>query len=508
MSLSSLTPFIAQAGSSAFTWRPLAPELLILAAVLILPLLGLGMKGTTGKRDMGRITVLVLLGALVMVAIMIWRGTYLGTEIQIAHDAALYEVTAFSQFLKLIFLGVGILIALASIEYAAEFHNPIEYYTLLLTAIVGMMVVASARDLITLFIGIETASLSSYILAGYAKDNKFSVEAATKYFVIGALSGASFLYGISLVYGITGTLHFDAMSTAASNAFGMEPVSLVAVTLILVGIGFKISAAPFHMWAPDVYHGAPDTVSGFLSAGSKAMGFAAAFKILVVGLAAYKAEWEVLVGLIAVASMFVGNLIALRQTSMKRLLAYSSIAHAGYILIAVVVGTQYAVAGGLFHLVTNALMKGAAFIAIAGIAAYGLGDNLNDWKGMRLRNPLLAFTLTIVLLSLAGVPPFGGFASKFVLFSSAVYASFDGGASWLIWLAIAGIINSLISVFYYAKIIRYMYAESGDKTDRLHLSTGTTVALLIALVLIIGVGVWPDLILGQAMDAATSLVAP
>lgn len=489
-----------------FTWQPLVPEMLLLLGALVLPLVGLKLKGATGRRDMGRLTVIVLLGALVLVGWMMATGAYLDLEIQIAEYPALYEVTMFSQFLKVIFLFVAIVIALASIEYASAFRNPIEYYALLLLATTGMMVVASSRDLITLFIGIETASLSTYVLAGYAKNDRYSTEAGTKYFIIGALSSAIFLYGISLVYGITGSVRFEEIALAMGNGLGMDSIGLAAIVLILVGIGFKVSLVPFHMWAPDVYHGAPDTVAGFLSAGSKAMGFAAAFKILLVGMAAIKAQWDLILGILAVLTMTVANIIALRQTSMKRLLAYSSIAHAGYILIAVIVGTQYALAGGLYHLTTNAIMKGTSFIIIAALAAYAIGDRLTDYKGLRVRNPLLALTLAIMLLSLAGVPPFAGFASKFVLFSSAVYESFTEGHQWLLWLAIAAVVNSLISLFYYAKIIRYMFAETGTSTEPIKAPLATNIAILIGLVLIVLLGIWPQLVLGPAMEAAASLL--
>ncbi len=493
---------------AAFTWRPVTPELLILASILILPLIGLYLKGATGKRDMGRLSVIVLIGALVLViySIIDPGNLFLNQQISIGEHSALYEVTMFSQFMKVIFLFVAIIIALASIEYASAFRNPIEYYALLLAATVGMMVVASSRDLITLFIGIETASLSTYVLAGYSKQDKFSTEAATKYFIIGSLSSAIFLFGISLIYGITGSVRFDEIAAAMGATLLMDSITLAAIVLVIVGVGFKVSLAPFHMWAPDTYHGAPDPVAGFLSAGSKAMGFVAAFKIFLVALIAIKSQWDIMLGILAIATMTLGNVVALRQTSMKRLLAYSSISHAGYILIAVVVATQYSLTGGLYHLTTNAIMKGTAFIIIGALAAYALGDRLTDYKGLRIRNPLLAFTLTIVLLSLAGVPPFAGFASKFVLFSSAVYASFEEGQSWLVWLAVAGVLNSLISLFYYAKVIRFIYSEPAVSEEPIRLTFATNIAVLIGLVLLVVLGVWPQFVLGPATDAAASLL--
>jgi proton-translocating NADH-quinone oxidoreductase chain N len=491
---------------AAFTWRPIAPELLLLVAILIIPLIGLRLKGTSGRRDLGRITALVFALALVYVAYTLVTGAFLDTEIRIAEYAALYEVTAFTQFVKLIFLFVALIIAMASIEYAAAYRSPIEYYVLLLTATTGMMVVASSQDLITLFIGLETASLSTYVLVGYTKNDRYSTEAATKYFLIGALSSGIFLYGISLLYGVAGSIHFDALSDGIAGALRMEAITLVAVIFVLVGIGFKVSLTPFHMWAPDAYHGAPDTVAGFLAGASKAMGFAAAFKIFLVGLPAVKGQWDLLLGIIAVATMTLGNLVALRQTSMKRLLAYSSIAHAGYILIAVAVGTQVGVAAGLFHLTTNAIMKGAAFIGVAAIAAYGLGDRLADYKGLKTRSPFLAIVLTVMLLSLAGVPPLGGFMSKFFLFIAAVTESYSEGHGWLLWVAIALALNSLISLFYYAKIIRYIFAEPATVSTPLRFTLATNLALLATLVLIVLFGLWPQAVMGPALEAAGALL--
>lgn len=447
-------------------------------------------------------TLFALIGALILVGIMMVTGNHLG---KVVFD--LYEVTLFSQFLKIVFLLVSILVVLVSLDYAERFRNPTEYYTLITVATVGMMVVASARDFITLFIGLETASLSSYILAGYLKNDGRKVEASVKYFVVGALSSAILLYGISLVYGITGTLQFDAVSAElAGQVRAMQPVTLVAITLLLVGIGFKITAVPFHMYAPDVYYGAPDTVSAFLSGGSKIMGFAAALKVFVVALGPIKPDWEVLLGIVAIVTMTLGNIVALRQTSMKRLLAYSSIAHAGYLLIAVVVGTQLAVAGGLFHFFTDAVMKGTAFLIIAAIALYGIGDRLDDMKGLRLRNPFLALVLVIMLFSLAGVPPFAGFASKFALFYSAVQSAFTDGPRWFVWLAIAGIANSLVSLFYYAKVVRFIYGEPAADETKVELSLPTTIALSIGLIIVIGAGILPQYVWGQALDAAALFV--
>jgi NADH-quinone oxidoreductase subunit N len=260
---------------------------------------------------------------------------------------------------------------------------------------------------------------------------------------------------------------------------------------------------PFHMWAPDVYEGAPTPISGLLAAASKKMGFAAFFKIFLIGILVSKAQWEAAVAVLAIVTMTVGNLIAVSQTNIKRMLAYSSIAQAGYILIALPVATQYALAGGIFHILTHAFMKSGAFMIVAAMGAVAVGERLDDFKGLSKRSPFLAFSMTLFLLSLAGMPPLAGFASKFVLFSSAVYSSLEPGQSWLIWLAIAGVLNSALSLYYYARVIKFMYMEKGAE-GKIRVPPMMGAAIAFAVVMVVLIGVFPDPFVSVCKDAAAT----
>lgn len=419
-----------------------------------------------------------------------------------------YEVTPYALFFKLTFLAVALFACALSSDYLAERRETPEYYSLLLVATLGMSVVASARDLITIFVGLETAALATFALVGFRRTQPAATEAATKNFVIGALSAALTLYGISLVYLVGGTVDLYELGAALAGPSTPRPALLVGVAFLVAGLGFKVTSVPFHMWAPDVYHGAPDPVSAFLSGASKKMGFAAFFKIFFVGLLAVKLQWTLLVGGLAVLTMTVGNLAALQQTSLKRLLAWSSIAQAGYILIALPVGTEFGLAGGFFHVLTHALMKGGAFLWVAVLAARGIGDDIESYRGLKTRAPLAALTLTLLLLSMAGIPPLAGFASKFVLFGGAIDAGLARDSFWLLFLALAGIANSALSLVYYARVIRVLYVdEPAEAPARLRLPASATVALAALLVLVVGIGVWPQPVFELSRTAAASLLS-
>jgi len=419
-----------------------------------------------------------------------------------------YDVTPFSVFFAAIFLLVAGIVVLASPHSIRERHQG-EYYALILFSTLGMMVVASARELITLFVGLELASFCTYALAGFYKKAPDSAEAAMKYFVIGSLSSAVTLYGISLIYGLAGTTNLDALSGGLVGAPGLidpatgriAPTLVFGWVFVLTGFAFKVSAVPFHMWSVDVYDGAPPTVSAFLAAASKKMGFAAIFKIFIIGLVAVQTNWTFLAAALAVVTMTVGNVVALSQTNVRRLLAYSSIAHAGYMLIALPIATQFALAGGLLHITTHAFMKAGAFVVVAAVATLGVSEDLNDWRGLSRRAPFLALAMAIFMLSFAGIPPFAGFASKFVLFSAAIQA---GG--WFVWLAVAGVVNSAISLYYYARIVRTMYVDEGGATTRLAIPASAIAAVAIALLGTIVIGLYPAPFYGFAVEAAASLI--
>jgi NADH-quinone oxidoreductase subunit N len=282
---------------------------------------------------------------------------------------------------------------------------------------------------------------------------------------------------------------------------GMDPVVLLALALLIAGFGFKVAIVPFHMWAPDVYEGAPTTVTSLLAASSKKMGFVALFKIFLIGLIAIRVEWQLVIAIMSVATMVIGNLIAISQTNIKRMLAYSSIAQAGYILMVLPIGTEYALAGGIFHIITHAFMKGGAFIIVATLSTVAIGETLSDYKGLAKRSPLMAFSMTVLLFSLAGIPPLAGFASKFVLFSSAVDASIMPADNWMIWLAVAGVLNSALSLFYYVRVIKYIYVDKGP-TERTRLPSTMVAAVLITVIATIVIGLYPVPVIDACNAAA------
>jgi NADH-quinone oxidoreductase subunit N len=437
------------------------------------------------------------------------------------------EVDAFVLVLKLVFLSVAGLVVLASPTAVPGRHNQGEYYSLLLYATVGMMMVAGSRDLIMLFLGFELSSFASYILAAFHKREFQSVEAGMKFFITGSISSAAILFGASLLYALTttgvnpavvpGDLTFGNLAVLFGSGIDpFNPLVLFSVVFLLAGFGFKIAAFPFHMWAPDVYDGSPTAVSAFLAAGSKKMGFAALFKVFLVALIAVRADWGVLIGVVAIATMTIGNILALGQTNIKRLLAYSSIAQAGYILMALPVAAatggaagEYALAGGIFHIITHAFMKSGAFVVVAALFAVGLSERIEDYRGLSRRAPVMAFAMAVFLISFAGIPPLAGFASKFVLFSGAVNASLLPDQGWLITLAIAGIANSAVSLYYYAKVVRLMYVDdpAPHQASALRIPRAITASVVVALLAVILIGLWPTPVIDASLRAAQSLMA-
>lgn len=479
----------------------LIPQLLLVLFALLMPAYDYIFKDK-------RVLSVLALAPLVGIAVAEISWIFLDLWTPPASLISLIEVTPFSGLFMLVFVSVGIVVVLGSPEFIKSDRNHGEYYSLILLAITGMTIVAEATDLIALFVGLEIAGISSFALSGFRKSEKRSAEAATKYFIVGGFSSAMTLFGISILYGVAGTTSIQGIFAALSNpaspqwVLDADPITMLAAVLLLAGFGFKIAAVPFHMWAPDVYEGAPTPVSGLLAAASKKMGFAALFKVFLVGLIVSKFQWEEAAAVLAILTMTVGNLIAVSQTNMKRMLAYSSIAQAGYILIVLPVGTQYAVAGGLFHIITHAFMKSGAFMVVAAMGAVAIGEKLDDFKGLGRRSPWLAFAMTLFLLSLAGIPPLAGFASKFVLFSSAVYASFTPGAEWLVWLAIAGVLNSALSLYYYARVIKYMYMEKGPG-EKISLTPMLKIAVAIAAIMVVVIGLYPDAVVHACEHAAS-----
>ena len=374
---------------------------------------------------------------------------------------------AFGGFFAVAMLIVAVFTTVGSFNYMRKNQSsaPAVYYSLILLATVGMVLVAYSTDLVMLFVAWELMSIPTYVLVGFAKRNPSSNEAALKYFLFGALSSAIIVYGISVAYGLTGSTNIgEVISGFAELDPAMAPLALLSVGMLIAGFGFKMGLVPFHQWLPDTYEGAPSPVAALLAAATKKAGFAASIRVIVMGMVALNLDWTLALGVIAVMTMTVGNVAAIMQKNLARMLAYSSIAHAGYILIGLAVAPYSALGlqGSLYQVFNHAVMKGAAFIAVAGIVTTIAVTHIDKLRGLGRRMPITALGLVIALFSLAGVPPLSGFWSKLMLFGGAL----DAGSSlwWAPWLAIAGVLNSALSLAYYGWITRKMYFEGeGEK---------------------------------------------
>ena len=394
-------------------------------------------------------------------------------------------------FFALALLIVSLMVTASSWNYMKGKANPAAYYSLILLSSVGMVLIAYSTDLLMLFVSWELMSLPTYALAAFSKRDPISNEAAIKYFMFGALSSGILVLAIGFVYGITGTTNIgESIKAMASLDPDLIPIGLVAIALFIAGFGFKMGLVPFHMWLPDAYEGSPTTIAALLAAGTKKAGFAAAIRVVVLGMFALNLDWTITLAVIAVFTMTLGNFGALIQKSLPRILAYSSIAQAGYILIGLAIApySDQALSGSLFHIFNHAIMKSTGFIAAAAVATALAGYSLEKYRGLGIRMPLTAIALAISLLALAGVPPLNGFWSKLVIFGAAINSS--AYVWWGPYLAIAGVLNSALSLGYYAWIIRKMYMEQGPDMSKIKEPKAILAVLLFGLVFMVVFGVW------------------
>ena len=434
-----------------------------------------------------------------------------GVNVTVARG--LVAVDGFAFFFKILFLlAAGLTVAMSSRYLAVEGVRPGEYYFLVLTATLGMMFMAGGIDLITLFIGLETMAVPFYILAGYIRPNRKSNEAAIKYFVLGTFSLAILLYGMSLLYGLTGTTHLRTMATTLVAGDGGLLLPF-AVMLLVTGLGFKIAAVPFHMWAPDVYEGAPTPITAFLSVGSKAAAFAMLLRIFVEGLPAFRVDgvgvawgqpfgWSAFLYVLSVMTMTIGNIAALTQGNIKRMLAYSSIAHAGYVLIGIVAGTPRGITAALLYLMIYVLMQSGAFAIVVALRRAGVpGDELKDLTGLSSTHPAAAAAMLVFMLSLGGIPPAAGFMGKLWIFGAAIDAGY-------VWLAVIGVANSVLSLYYYVRVVVFMWSpEPEGEGQVLRISPALGAALIVAAAGTIALGVYPQLLFEVAQASASTLGA-
>ena len=478
------------AGISTRDFYYLLPELVLAGGALIVLIADVLLP-----RQRRRALAWVTLAALV--ATFVSLMPFLSAHQEIANG--LIAVDRFAAFFKIVFLIAAALTVLMSVRYLdVEGASPGEYYFLILCAALGMMIMAGGIDLITIFIGLETMAVSFYILAGFIKPSQRSNEAAVKYFLLGAFSLGILLYGMSLMYGLSGTTNLRVMAPLFAGQ-ERDPRLVLAVILVVAGVGFKIAAVPFHMWAPDVYEGAPTPVTAFLSVGSKAASFAMLLRIFVEGLPAMIADWRMLFEALAIVTMTVGNFAALTQSNVKRMLAYSSIAHAGYVLIGIVAATPRGYTATLVYLLVYSFMQLGAFAVVVLLRrADVVGDELKDFSGLHVRNPFAAFAMLLFMLSLGGIPPTAGFMGKFWLFSAAIDAHYY-------WLAVIGVLNSAVSLYYYIRIVVFMYLKRETIGSEPSASAALNVALAVAVAATLVLGVYPRLLFEVADASARTL---
>jgi len=471
--------------------RVVAPAVVLAVTGFVLMLMDL--VTPQGRREhMAFVGLAGVVGALIAV-IFLWGSDTTGFQ-------GMAVLDTLSLFATLVIGYATGLVLLESIDYLKRRGMESgEFYILVLFAAAGMAIMAGANDLIVIFLGLETMSLALYVLAGFFRTEIQAGEASMKYFLLGAFASGFFLYGVALIYGATGSTNLHKIGAAVTAGAARDPLLLIGFALLLVGFGFKISAVPFHMWTADVYEGAPTSVTAFIATGSKAAAFAALLRVLLESVRPLQGEWTWLFWALAVLSMTLGNVVALAQQNLKRMLAYSSIAHVGYMLVGVVAGGGLGTGSVLFYLLVYTFTTAGAFGVILLLERGGEeAVQIGDTAGLATRHPLAAFALTLLLLSLVGIPPTAGFVGKFYLFGAAVRAGF-------IWLAVIGVLNSAAAAYYYLRIIVSMYMREPDGPPAVVApSFAGALAIAVALWGVIQLGLFP----APLFDLAQSAVLP
>jgi proton-translocating NADH-quinone oxidoreductase chain N len=520
---------------------PFLPEILLLAGTLLvflLDVLKVRRNEVVGAVALGSIglALLVVLADLGFAPIAA-LATIPSSSIDVSHVGAspLYAFTSLGLVFQGLFLSAAALVTLASMSRRSREPGAPIFYGLLVLATLGMLLVTIASDLIFLLLAIEVVSIPTYLLVAYTRRDPRAMEAAMKFYIIGALSTTLSFFGASLLFGAYGSTNLYVIGqTKYLGVTASYPVLvLLGYGFLIAGLAFKATLVPFHAWAVDVYDGAPHDVSAFLAGGSKKVGIFAFFLVFLApilflrsvptsgspltGAVAIGPVLQVTLAVLAVITMTVGNVLALLQKEMKRMLAYSSISQAGYMLIGIAVGTAPALAGATLQVFAHVFMKTGAFLVVGGVAALGVGPLISDWKGLGQRRPLLGLAFGLMLLSLAGVPLTIGFVSKFVLFSAAVQAQ-----GYFVWLAVAGLLNSALSVFYYARVLKVLYFDAPEPRLRSDdavvgasepevlpvggLGYGRAAAIALVAVVIVALGVYPQVVLGPIQAAAQHFV--
>jgi NADH-quinone oxidoreductase subunit N len=446
------------------------PETLILVLAVILLIVEPFWK-VERRRNSGWLTAGGLL-AILVISLLVGRP---GEPVSTFGSTIRFDWLGF--FFKMLFIfGAGITALLLMDN--EKVGNRGEAYTLLLASTIGMCLMASAADLVMLYLAIETTSIPLYILAGFMLSDDFSTEAGFKYLLFGAMTSAVMLYGFSLLFGFAGTTNLYALADAFKAGQLAAPVIFGVIILIIVGLGFKVSIVPFHFWAPDVYEGAPTPVSGFLSTASKAAGFAVIARLFLVVFHDMVVDWTMIFAILSAVTMTVGNLLALPQKNLKRMLAYSSIAHAGYAMIGIVAVSQLGIASVVFYMAAYIVTNLAAFGVVVAVGRITGSDEYEAYRGLSRRSPGLALIMLAAFLSLAGMPPFGGFVAKVFVFAAGIQANYT-------WLVVVGILNSIVGLYYYLNVLKYVYLYRMENEDEEKHSIALTRPYMIALVMLV-----------------------
>jgi NADH-quinone oxidoreductase subunit N len=474
-----------------FSWLPIEPLAALAIGAMVVMLVGARLDDEESP-GLGFIALLTLLAALILVIFTLGENT-----LNFSGSLATDDFAAF--FEMLIAIATAVTVAM-SLEYVADAGlGGAEYYALVLFAAFGMMLMAAAGDLIIIFLGLETMSIAVYALAGFVRRDPKSNEAAMKYFLLGAFSTGFLLYGIALIYGATGTIRLEAIRAALRSGLASNPLMLLGLGMLLVGFGFKVAAVPFHMWTPDAYEGAPTPITGFMAVGVKIAAFAAFVRVFVVNLGPISHQWMMVLWVLAAVTMTAGNAIALVQKNIKRMLAYSAIAHAGYVMVGMAAGPgSGAGAAILYYLLGYAFTNLGAFAVVVALEKRGEPhDLIADYRGLARAHPGLAAAMAIFLLSLTGVPPLAGFVGKFYIFSAALN-------SGLVWLVVIAALNSVVSAYYYVGVIVAMYMqEGGVAVERMSARPGLLISVAIGVLGAVLIGIYPR----PYMDAAAGAFA-
>jgi NADH-quinone oxidoreductase subunit N len=484
-------------------WGAAAPLMVLVGGALVLMVASSFIRNRRTTVPYTVVTCLVALGA-VVAAIPLWREVTDADRGPFSTMAGAVGVDGFSVFMIVVIALAVVLAAMFVDGYLRrEGLESVEPYVLLLLSASGGVIMAQANDLIVLFLGLEILSIAVYVLAASHRKRVTSQEAGIKYFVLGAFSSAFFLYGIAMIYGGVGTTNLvDILSTFSANALAEDGLVLAGLALMLVGLGFKVAAVPFHFWTPDVYQGSPSPMVAWMASGVKVAGFAGLIRVFVLAFESYRVDWQPMIYAVAVATLLVGAVLAVVQTDVKRMMAYSSINHAGWVLVGVQAATDDGVQAALFYLATYTFLIAGTFGIITLVGRTGdAHHSLDDYRGLARTRPLLALAMTVFLFAQAGVPLTSGFFAKFYVINAAV----EAGSTWL---AVIAMISSVISAFLYLRITVSLYMSDPDEADaapRLNVPAAAGIALAVCLAVTLVVGVWPNGVADLARDAVPVL---